>query len=95
METDNVKDLLVEVIKKCGEKHPKKHGEWYRLHVYDDNYLLLDTWCDEIFHHAGCEPHDLNNMYRVVYTFSGYKSRVKGHMLKFWYGHVSHKKQLA
>ena len=88
---------LYEIIKTAGEKHPKKHGEWYRLHVYDNHYLILDTWNGYVYHYPdGAEPTNSDNMYRCVYTFidsqgspSNYE-RVKGHMNNFWYGHISH-----
>lgn len=81
---------LAKIIQKCGEKFPKKHGEWRRLHVYDDNYLLLDTWNGSVVHHKECKPSDTNNMYGVVYTFSGYQGSVEGHMNNFWHGHIYH-----
>lgn len=63
-------EILTDLIKKYGERHPKKHGEWYRINVFDDYYLILDTWNGEIYNYPnGAEPSDTNNMYRVVYTF--------------------------
>jgi hypothetical protein len=89
---------LYKIIKTAGEKHPKKHGEWYRLHVYDKHYLVLDTWNGYVYHYPdGAEPTDTNNMYRCVYTFIDSKGspsnyeRVKGHMNNFWYGHICFK----
>ena len=88
---------LYEIIRKVGDRHPKKHGEWYRLRVYDNHYLILDTWNGSIYHYPnGAEPTDTDNMYRCVYTFVDVNGipnnfeRVIGHMNDFWYGHISH-----
>ena len=52
-----MRDQLYKIIKERGERFPKKHGEWYRCHAYDDNYLLLDTWNGEIYLYPnGCVP---------------------------------------
>lgn len=75
-------------IKLLGEKFPKKHGEWYRLKIYDDNYLLLDTWNGQVCHHKGCESSGTDNMYRCVYVFGGFVNVVKGHMVNFWKCHI-------
>ncbi len=79
-----------------GEILPKKHGKWYRLNIYDNHYLILDTWNGYIYHYPnGAIPTDTNNMYGVVYTFvdnSGIPnncSRVKDNMLNFWNAHIS------
>ena len=88
---ENNKKELAEIIRSVGERFPKKHGEWYRLKVYDNNYLLLDTWNGCVYHHLDCEPSDTNNMYGVVYVFSGFQSAVNGHMNNFWYAHINHK----
>ena len=79
---------LHEMITSKGEKFRKKHGEWYRLHIYDDNYLILDTWNGQINHHKGCKPSDTNNMYRVVYIFSGDLGAVNEQMRNFWHKHA-------
>tara|TARA_R110000850_G_scaffold195808_1_gene322226 strand:+ start:494 stop:742 length:249 start_codon:yes stop_codon:yes gene_type:complete len=79
---------LIDKIKKLGEKLPKKHGEWYRLKVYEDNYLIYDTWNKHIYHHKGCVSSGDNNMYGVIYTFSGYVGRVNKDMANFWLGHI-------
>lgn len=76
------------MIKSKGEKFPKKHGAWYCLHVYDDNYLLLDTWNGYITHYKECEPTGTDNMYRVVYTFTGRQCDVWGVMINFWHKHA-------
>ena len=83
-----MKKELAEIIRGRGERFPKKHGEWYRLKVYDNNYLLLDTWNGCVYHHLYCEPSDTNNMYGVVYVFSGCQGSVEGHMNNFWYYHI-------
>lgn len=84
---------LTPIILACGEKFPKKHGKWYRLHVFDDNYLIYDTWNGQVYHHKKAEPGDTNNMYGVVYGFSGEQGRVRGHMNNFWYAHICHMKK--
>ncbi len=76
-------------LKKLGVKLPKKHGEWYRLHICKDDFLVLDTWNDQVFHHKECIPSDTNNMYGVVYVFSGYIDTVKPHMTNFWNAQIS------
>jgi hypothetical protein len=89
---------LSKIITMVGEKLPKKHGAWFRLKVYDNHYLILDSWNGYVYHYPnGAEPTDTNNMYRCVYTFldrtgnSSNYERVKGHMNNFWYGHICHK----
>ncbi len=81
-------EKLRQSIIRLGEKLPKKHGEWYRLKIYDDNYLVLDTWNGHVYHHKDCEPSDTNNMYRVVYVFSGFIRSVTGIMADFWNMHI-------
>jgi len=75
-------------LKRLGEKLPKKHGEWYRLNIWDDNYLVYDTWNRKVYHYKGCVPSDTNNMYRVVYVFSGMVGSVKKQMANFWNAHI-------
>lgn len=75
-------------IKNLGEKLPKKHGDWYRLNIWDDNYLVYDTWNKQVYHYRGCVPSDTNNMYRVVYTFTGLVGVVKDNMANFWKAHI-------
>jgi hypothetical protein len=75
-------------LRKVGEKLPKKHGEWYRLEIWDNNFLVYDTWNGQIYHHEGCIPSDTDNMYRVVYVFSGMIGRVRDHMANFWSAHI-------
>lgn len=92
-------DILSPILKKAGEKHPKKHGEWYRLHVYDNHYLVLDTWNGHVYHYSnGAKPSSTFNLYNCVYVFydkngkvDNYE-RVKNHMNGFWYGHIFHLK---
>lgn len=86
---------LYDILLRAGEHLPKKHGDWYRIHVYDNHWLVLDTWNKQIYHYSnGCEPTDTDNMYRVVYTFLNVDGHpndcitVKPHMMDFWYGHL-------
>jgi len=81
-------ETLIKKIKEFGEKLPKKHGDWFRLKIYDDNYLVLDTWNKHVYHYKGCEPSDTNNMYNVVYTFTGYIGSIKPDMANFWSAHI-------
>ena len=88
-------NVLKEIIKELGEKHPKKHGEWYRLHVYDNHYLVLDTWNNTVYHYSnGAEPSDTNNMYGCVYVFYDVNGkvdrcmRVRDNMVNFWKAHI-------
>jgi hypothetical protein len=82
-------------IRQLGERLPKKHGEWYKLHIFDNHYLILDTWNGEIYHYPnGATPSDTDNMYRVVYVFYDINgngnnySRVKNQMIAFWTAHL-------
>ena len=84
-----MKEILMKIIRARGEIFPKKHGAWLRLYVYADNYLLLDTWNGEIYHHKGCKPSSADNMYRCVYVFSGEQGVVRGQMCNFWRMHVN------
>jgi hypothetical protein len=86
---------LKQKIKAHGEKHPKKHGEWYRVHAYDNHWLVLDTWNGQVYHYPnGCTPTDTNNLYRVVYTFLDKEGKpercesVKSNMVNFWAAHL-------
>lgn len=81
-------ERLRQKIRKLGEKLPKKHGDWFRLKIYDDNYLVLDTWNKQIAHYKGCVPSDTNNMYNVVYVFTGFVSGVEPNMANFWSAHI-------
>jgi len=89
MEQITIERLLKYKIQQLGQKLPKKHGEWYRLNIYDDTYLVYDTWNGQVYHYKGAIPSGTDNMYRVVYTFSGYIETVKGHMFSFWNGHIN------
>ena len=88
MEQEMNMERLRQNVKSLGERLPKKHGEWYRLHIYDDNYLVYDTWNGHVYHHKECTPSDNDNMYRVVYVFSGMIGSVKEHMANFWNAHI-------
>jgi len=86
---------LHNIIRNFGTKYPKKHGEWYRLHVFDDHYLVLDTWNNYIYHYPnGAKPSDTNNMYGCVYVFYDKEGKVNNYkkvnkiMNDFWYYHV-------
>lgn len=90
--------LLANVLRSAGERLPKKHGDWYRINVFDNHWLVLDTWNGEIYHYPdGATPSDTDNMYRVVYVFYDSKGKVhncktlEDNMVAFWYGHVCHK----
>lgn len=86
---------LYPLIKSLGEIYPKKHGEWYRLHVHDDNYLVYDTWNGDIYHYSnGAKPSDTDNMYNCVYVFYDNNGKVenynkiKGTDINFWYDKI-------
>jgi len=86
---------LKEKIRRKGEHHPKKHGDWFRIHAYDNNWLVYDTWNGSVYHYSnGCSPGDANNLYHVVYVFYDKDGivdnckRVKPHMYGFWNGHL-------
>jgi len=76
--------LLQKMIREKGQKLPKKHGDWYKLNIFDNHYLVLDTWNGSIVHYIGCEDTGTENMYRVIYTFKGYVGYVKSNMVGFW-----------
>ena len=83
-------------MRELGERLPKKHGDWYKLQLWDDNCLIYDTWNGQIYHYPnGATPSDTNNMYRCIYVFydkdgktSNYK-RVHKHMENFWNAHIT------
>lgn len=79
---------LRDKLRKHGEKLPKKHGDWYRLNVYDNHFLVLDTWNNEIYHHKECEPHGTDNLYQVIYVFSGMIGAISNDMVNFWNAHI-------
>ena len=81
-------DRLRTILRKQGEWFPKKHGSWYRLHIYDNNYLLYDTWNGKVYHHEECKSSGTDNMYKVVYVFSGLIDSVKQNMVNFWIAHI-------
>ena len=86
---DAVDSLLISRIRKYGEEFPKKHGSWFRAHCFDDYYLLHDTWNGYVYLHKGCESSGTDNMYRVVYMFSGYQETLNiGPMRRFWLAHI-------
>ena len=90
----NDEELIMSLQKRMilvGEHLPKKHGKWYRLKVWGDNYLLYDTWNGHIYQHKGCESTGTDNMYRVVYTFKGFVRRVTKEMIPFWNAHIDMK----
>ena len=37
-------EVLYHLIKKHGEKFPKKHGNWIRLNLNGDWFLEMDSW---------------------------------------------------
>lgn len=73
-----------------GDKFPKKHGEWRRVHVYGNHWLLLDSHNGYVHHFTGsCEPHDTDNLYRVVYCFYGTGGeKIENRMISFWWAHL-------
>ena len=82
-------------IKNFGERLPKKHGWWYRLKLWNDNYLVYDTWNGVVFHYPnGATPSDTNNTYRCVYVFYDNDNIIKNckvvnsDMFKFWNAHI-------
>lgn len=98
--TDNILldkyHLLIDSIKKYGEQLSKKHGSWYKVHTFDNNYLIYDTWNRTIYCYPnGAIPSDINNMYRVVYVFYDDNGRIdnyykiEANMADFWRGHIN------
>jgi hypothetical protein len=88
-------DLLTEAMITIGERLPKKHGAWYRVKTFDDNWLVYDTWNGCVYLYPnGAEPSDTDNMYHVVYVFYDKNGSVnncttiKPHMADFWRSHI-------
>ena len=87
--------LLQNAVREKGMFHPKKHGEWYRVKTFDNNWLVYDTWNGCVYlYRNGAEPSDTDNMYRVIYVFydadgnvDNY-STIKPHMAYFWRAHI-------
>lgn len=95
-------DKLRQIMRECGEEFPKKHGKWFRLHVYNNHYLVYDSWNGQIYHYPnGANPSDTDNLYGVVYVFYDDKGKnsnrepVEQNMANFWYAHVCHKPKRA
>jgi len=101
--TDQIKDsllrekyyLLQDTMREKGQRLPKKHGDWYLAHTFDNNVLVYDTWNGAVYlYRNGAIPSDTDNFYRVVYVFydldgnDGKCSQVKPHMAAFWRLHV-------
>jgi len=93
-----MKELLIDLLKQIGGKLPKKHGDWFRVNVYGNHYLILDTWNKEIYHYPnGATPSDTNNMYNCVYVFFDNEGNqrcksVNDTMSSFWYAHLCYKR---
>ena len=91
----NKYDLLTDAITRKGERLPKKHGAWYRIKTYDNNWLVYDTWNGQVYlYRNGAEPSDTDNMYRVVYVFRGADGSqncetIRPHLADFWRGHIN------
>lgn len=92
----NKYDLLTAAITRKGERLPKKHGEWYRIRAFDNNWLVYDTWNGCVYLYPnGAEPTGTDNMYGVVYAFSNINggnndySAIRPHMADFWRGHIN------
>jgi len=82
-------ERLQKWVRKYGRHFPKKHGEWYRVVTFIPNtYLVLDTWNGFVYIHEGAEDSGTDNMYRVVYVFSGGKGYVRPYMARFWATHI-------
>ena len=71
---------LAAFIASRGISRPKRHGEYIKLHIYDDYYLELDTWSTAIV--------VLNNDKRegLGIDFGGFECN--GVMVKFWLAHA-------
>lgn len=47
---------LVKLIRNNGKSFRKRHGEWIRVKIYNNTWLVLDTWNSCITVHKGaCE----------------------------------------
>lgn len=89
-------NLLTDAIISRGERLPKKHGSWYRVRTFDNNWLVYDTWNGCVYlHRNGAVPTDTDNMYCVVYAFRTSDGgvddgeAVRPHMADFWRGHIN------
>jgi len=93
--------LLIDTIKEYGETLPKKHGSWYRVKAFDDNWLVYDSWNGQVYlYRNGAEPSSPNNMYHVVYVFYDKDGKVNNcstvepHMADFWRTHIIKKNKI-
>lgn len=84
-----MKQRLRSLIRNRGERLPKKHGDWYRINVFDNHWLVLDTWNGAIDWYKGeCKDSGTDNMYGVIYGFSDRVTYVTDSMVNFWYQHI-------
>ena len=82
-------ELLYSILITFGEKLQKKHGEWRKLNVWGDIYLILDTWNCSISYYKGAQDTGTDNMYRVIYTFKGFLGNLNcTRDFVFWTGHL-------
>lgn len=72
---------LVNIIKSQGEPRPKRHGEYVKLHIFDDYFLDLDTWNKSISVYRGD-----NRIDNLGIDFGGFRANIT--MTKFWLAHL-------
>ena len=51
------RSLVMKLLKK-GEKFYKRHGNWIRYNMYDDIWLIMDSWNEKIELVKGIPLHD-------------------------------------
>ena len=64
----------IDRIMKHGERFPKKHGEWYRIKVFGDYWITLDTWNWAIRVHKGKCDYSGNDIW--------------GNLVCFWFDNI-------
>lgn len=79
-----------------GEKFKKKHGDWIRLHIYNDLWLIMDSWNGAI--KAVHEEPIYDNMFTgfkgyklfeyLGGEFGGFSTDVSAQRYDFYYLHV-------
>lgn len=97
IETKKAYTRLASLIHRSGESFQKKHGSWDRMKLYDDLWLIMDSWNQSIKIVKGnC---DYDNMYtgfinyeKLDYLgidFGGFECRVDANRLNYYHALAS------
>ena len=86
--THNKYKELVNLIHKYGEKYPKKHGNWIKLHYIKDYYFCMDSWNERISLYKNPIIEYWNIEGELICTlgidFGGFKCYVENVLLECW-----------